>query len=439
MAIETRLVRQIILAGTAIGALAAASPALAGGFAIREQSTTSQGTSFAGDAVSGELSSMFWNSAGAAAKDGTNSESVYTLIVPNAKLTAEPGSTYYGVPGVAQSAEIGELALVPSSYFNYQMKGIDPHLYFGLAFNAPFGLVTKPDNLTWAGANEARTTSLKTYNLNPVLAYKIAPGISIGVGAQIEYAEGTFKFATSTASSDSTYFSGTGWAGGFTAGIEIDPSPDTHFGLGWRSAMTQRLDGNFATNPITGIPALFTNGVSARSDLNLPDIVTFSVKQSVTPQLRALGTFEWSHWTKFTQLQVVATGSGYTVLNPGGVSNGGVIATLPANWHDGYFLSGGLEWDAMKSLTLRAGVGYEWSPVQDPSERFPGIPDANRTWLSIGAGTQIIPGWTADIAYSHLFVSDASLVRINPTGAITLDASLDASIDIVSASLKTKW
>ena len=51
-------------AGSALGLLVIASAqASAGGFAVHEQSTYGQGTSFAGIAAGGALSSMFWNPA----------------------------------------------------------------------------------------------------------------------------------------------------------------------------------------------------------------------------------------------------------------------------------------------------------------------------------------------------------------------------------------
>ena len=52
------------LAGVSLAALGAVSTAQAGAFAIREQSATAQGLSFAGAASgSGGLSSVFWNPA----------------------------------------------------------------------------------------------------------------------------------------------------------------------------------------------------------------------------------------------------------------------------------------------------------------------------------------------------------------------------------------
>ncbi len=72
--------RTALLGSVAVTALiAGAASAVAGGFAIREQSTESQGASFAGNAAGTSLGAMFWNPAAAANKPGPgiNTESNY--------------------------------------------------------------------------------------------------------------------------------------------------------------------------------------------------------------------------------------------------------------------------------------------------------------------------------------------------------------------------
>jgi long-chain fatty acid transport protein len=66
-----------IIRWSAVGAalctgLVLSTSAHAGGFAVREQSAYYQGMSFAGNAAGDDLSSMFWNSAAAAAAPGIN-------------------------------------------------------------------------------------------------------------------------------------------------------------------------------------------------------------------------------------------------------------------------------------------------------------------------------------------------------------------------------
>ncbi|MBX2806803.1 MAG: transporter, partial [Hyphomicrobiales bacterium] len=65
--------------GTAIATFTGASilamaTANAGAFAVREQSAYYQGMSFAGAGTGDTLSSMYWNSAAAAAVEGFNTE-----------------------------------------------------------------------------------------------------------------------------------------------------------------------------------------------------------------------------------------------------------------------------------------------------------------------------------------------------------------------------
>jgi long-chain fatty acid transport protein len=412
--------------------------AIAGGFAVREQSVESQGASFAGAAANGGLSSMFWNSAGVTSKSGLNSESNFSLIIPNADLTALPGSTRFDTAGVSRETDIGKDAIVPASYINYQFVNYDPRLFIGLAINSPFGLSTKPDPLQWTGSEVGLASRLFTTNVNPMLGYKFSDQFSLGVGIQLEYAKGVFKFATGSPGGPATYFEGSNIAAGATAGLMWTPTAGTAVGLGWRSAINHKLEGRFATTEGDARFAPFFPGVAASVDLKLPDIVTLSLKQSLSPSWRLLGTVEWTNWSRFENLTVVAKSPGITVLaiptNPGGV-----LGVIDASWRDGWFFSTGLEYDYSKQLTLRAGAAYEITPVPGPTKRIIGIPDADRIWGSLGLTYNVSNTMAVDFAYSHIFVDNVQIDRTNIPGTVRILANLDASADIVSIALKTKW
>ena len=68
--------------------MSASTAALAGGFAPHEQSAYFLGTSFAGSAAGGVLSSMFWNPAALGQFDGITSDSNYSLILADTEITA---------------------------------------------------------------------------------------------------------------------------------------------------------------------------------------------------------------------------------------------------------------------------------------------------------------------------------------------------------------
>ena len=98
--------------GTALGLLViATAQASAGGFGIREQSAYGQGTSFAGIAAGGALSSMFWNPATMTQVPGIQSESDVAGILAYAAHTPELGSALRAFGGTANTADGGVRSL----------------------------------------------------------------------------------------------------------------------------------------------------------------------------------------------------------------------------------------------------------------------------------------------------------------------------------------
>jgi long-chain fatty acid transport protein len=235
-----------------------------------------------------------------------------------------------------------------------------------------------------------RETKLFTLNVSPTLAYKLSPTLSIGVGAQAQFARGLFSFATGLPSGADTKFEGSGVAFGATAGLLWQPTSTTSIGLGWRSQMTQKLDGAYINT--LGTSALGLRSVDASTTLELPNVITLSLRQAIAPNMRLLGTVEWSQWSRFKELRLKSDGSNLVLVpntttggGPVTVSPGTVIGVLPADWSDGWFFALGGEYDLMRNLTVRAGGAYEISPVDEPRKRLIGIPDNNRIWASVGA------------------------------------------------------
>src|SRR5262245_29258958 len=293
------------LAG-ALQTLAAHTAAHAGGFSVREQSAYFMGTAFAGSAAGSEISSVFWNSAATASLPGCNSSSNYTGIFADSDVTAREGAFVTGLPPIAAglhptAADIGRDGLVPASYMTCQLSD---RLYAGLAFNAPFGLLTKPNNTTWAGSPIAITSRIFSVDINPTLAYKLTPEWTIGIGVQIEYfklrlTHGAFNLR-SWPVSGSRSFDADDWGVGATAGVLWQPNPGTSVGLGYRSAVGIDASGSFVRSA-GQIPAVST---SATGSLTLPDELTLSARQVVGPRLAIMGTVEWQNWSQIGRAHV---------------------------------------------------------------------------------------------------------------------------------------
>jgi long-chain fatty acid transport protein len=388
---------------------------------------------------------MYWNPAATATLTGFNSSSSYTGILATSNEHATGG--VFVTPLTPTSTDVGTDAIVPASYLTYQYND---RLYLGLALNAPFGLVTKPDN-TWSGSPIATTTRVFSIDANPTVAYKLTPEWTVGAGLQVEYLETRLDrgalyeplpplgLLTPVTPSRSSKFDD--WGVGATAGVLWQPLPGTSLGVGYRSAVTVDVSGlytngaffNTATlTPVAGF------GVNGTASITLPDEVTFSVRQAVTQQLTLLGTVEWDDWSRLGNVNVT---------NP--FCSGGVCETLNLNYRDGWFFSVGAEYAYNPLLTFRAGVGYEISPITD-SIRDILLPDSNRVHLNIGATYKWSDKLSLIAAYSHIFFESAPFCEASPqTGsthctaftppsAVLLTGSADTSVDIVSLGVNYK-
>ena len=119
--------------------------------------------------------------------------------------------------------------------------------------------------------------SLTTFNATPSVAYRINDWISVGAGVQIEYAKAQFNhnvtvptgvpFPPIVALGDGN-LGGDGWGYGFTAGVTLTPTPTTTVGLGYRSAINQKISGTLALPPQLG------GSFAASTTLNLPEMVS---------------------------------------------------------------------------------------------------------------------------------------------------------------------
>lgn len=428
--------KSLLVSGALAGVLVVASPAEAGGFGVREQSTEFQGMSFAGNAAAGGgLSGMFWNPAVAAfAPSGSYSESHFAGVIPDANIT---GSTSVGgvtLPiGSNGSGEFGSNALVPSSYSSYRLSN---ELVVALGINSPFGFRTEPENQNWSGQTFARESEIKTFNFNPTVAYRPVSWLAIGAGLQIEYIEATLKNASGVGSAAlDVVVEGDDTAFGWTAGINITPFAGTNIGLGYRSSIRHVLEGDISIPGFPGVAAA-ANGANIEAEATMPEIITLSLRQALSAQWALLGTVEKTNWSNVNKLDIVcAKTDPNPVFCP--VGNGQLVRSLELDWHDGWFYSLGLEHEYSSVLILRAGGAWEKSPIQNPSERTLRVPDADRVWASLGATYKFDNAISADLAYSHIWVDDAPIDRTESGLRFVGEAHTD--INILSASVKIHY
>ena len=71
---------------------------------------------------------------------------------------------------------------------------LNDQIVLGLSINAPFGLTT--DGNVFVGRLVfGRESKIATYNFAPTVAYRVAPGVIVGAGLQIEYIDAQLRSA----------------------------------------------------------------------------------------------------------------------------------------------------------------------------------------------------------------------------------------------------
>jgi long-chain fatty acid transport protein len=149
-------------------------PVIAGaqGYALNEIGSCAVGRSFAVTAGGcNDASSIFWNPAGTLRNDG------WSALAGAATISLK-GSFKRDTTGREYDAD-ASTAIVPHVFVNHHMKG--SRWAFGAGLYVPYGLTSQWDT-TFPGRFESQKASLKTFYVQPNVAYQINKDWSIGGG-----------------------------------------------------------------------------------------------------------------------------------------------------------------------------------------------------------------------------------------------------------------
>jgi long-chain fatty acid transport protein len=424
MAHSSLLLRIAALAtGVSVFALLGASAAQAGAFGLREQSAVGQGLSFAGAAAGGAgMGSMFWNPATITMNPGIQTSTTLSGISPYAKFKDDGGSSiaYRG----SSSGDVGQDALLGSSYGSWQ---INDSLWLGYQLTTPFGLVTKPD-ATFPGRTYGNTTKVMSIEAAPTIGYRFNDMLSFGASLRVMHLKVKYASAVGGVLGAPT-LEGDNIGVGFSLGATFTPMPGTSIGIGFRSAVEQQLSGDFTSN--LGV-------VPFKANAMLPEQITIGVRQQIGERFTALAGVEWTNWSRLGFPRVINQATGAPLAQ---------VPALPLDYKDGWFFSVGGEYVVNPEWTVRAGLGYEVSPIEDRTRNLR-LPDNDRIWASLGATYNWSNRVSFDIGYTHIF-PQATRVNIapgNPTwspalpaAASVLSGKVDGHVDIIAVAWKFRW
>ena len=132
--------------------------------------------------------------------------------------------------------------------------------------------------------------------------------------------------------------------------------------------------------------------VDIKSDLDLPATLNLGVYRAVTRRWAVMGGAIWTDWSQFDETRIR-------------FADGRQDFVEEQNWKDTWRLSLGTEFKYSPTLSFRAGVEYDETPLRQATKR-PRIAEDDLYWLAFGFSYAPTQSLTLDFAYSHVFVDD---------------------------------
>ncbi|MCX6173759.1 MAG: outer membrane protein transport protein [Ignavibacteriales bacterium] len=390
----------------------------AGGFQLNEQGARAMAMAGAFTGLANDPSAIYFNPAGITQLSGTNFSLGSTMILPLASFQLPKPSS--------------SLTDMDSQVFTlinfYLTHAFSDKFSVGLGVNNQFGLGTRW-NPNWVGRYLAVETSVKSFYLTPVLAYKLFDNLSVSAGPVIAMASVKIshknvngvnaaypEFLTTLESNTST-------AVGFTAGILYKLNDMWQFGLSYRSQTKFNFTGTVVSDPtnFTFVHPVYhvsvtvpwpNGGVSA--PLTTPASATLGIAWMPNKDWTTTFDFQYVGWSSYDKLAV--TFDNYNPTSP--TFTGSYTSSVDRNYKDTYIARLGFEYKATDAFAVRFGLLYDHNPVTDEYVE-PSLPDADRLGFNIGFGGKLTEHLSMDLSYMYLSFSDRivnnSIFKFNGT------------------------
>lgn len=369
----------------------------AGAFQLWEESASSLGDYHAGAAAeANNASTVFYNPAG---MSRIHHQQISIGAVGIDLKTRFDGQVYFlnpGGPGVPNGT--GTTASIPGDTFNivpnfHYVYPLNKCWHLGLEATTPFGLSTQYNDFNSAVDNVedlATKTELQTININPSVSYLINRYLSVGGGFDALYGQAIYNnygiFAPLKNKLE-------GWGYGYNAGILLQLTPETRFGLSYRSAITIDAKGPSEFD----LPGdVNRSTVSAR--FPLPPTTMMSIYHDVNSRLAVMASAFYTQWSCFHTLVIK------NMAQPTGTAT----VAINENYRDTWNLAVGTRYKISHGIAVEAGFGHDQTPTQIPYRDIR-LPDDNRYVGSLGLNVRPSPNFEWSMGWTHLFTGHTAV------------------------------
>jgi long-chain fatty acid transport protein len=259
----------------------------ANGFGLPDQDAFAMGRGEAFVATADNPSAIYYNPAGITQLKGDNLRGgIYGIYLDPSYQNPINGNTYHSS---------ANFAAVPQIFYVHSLEKLP--LSFGLGVYFPYG-----GNMDWpqdAGFRQiAISASLKYVTINPTVAWRILPSLSIGAGAMVNYVDMTTLQGVPGPPSSLFInyfdFKGSGWSAGYDVGILWKPIKKISIGATFRSSATVMLNGQTHYEVQPTIRETYS---SANMGMTFPWTVVGGVSYRPTPKWNVELDANYTDWS----------------------------------------------------------------------------------------------------------------------------------------------
>ncbi|SEO58272.1 long-chain fatty acid transport protein [Duganella sp. CF517] len=416
----------------------------ASGYRFGSQSVSAQGTADASGAEANDPSTIFYNPAGMSRLEGTQISAGATVVVPHSTYT-DTGSTRFtgSRTGGTEANDYAPNSVTAPSL--YATKKLNDQWAVGLGLFVPYGAKLNYGS-TWNGRYALTDVLVEAITLNPSVSFKLNQQHSFGFGIDAEHmkaelgqavdvpgtiaalrtpanaAQGALLIRQITALGGNpallaTARDGRGenevkdWGFGFNLGYMFTLDENTRFGLSYRSSISHKMKGstvwdfsNVTTDRVVnGVLATASNRVNSAAlvSLRTPETLSANVFHKFDSKWAGMADVTWSRHNRLGNLDIEF---------PGTTEGAEVIRQ---QWKNTVRVALGGNYVYNENVTLRAGVAFDESPVQNAELRHPALPDSDRMQYSLGMNWKLDQRSSIDLAYSYVDFKDAQVNYTN--------------------------
>lgn len=378
----------------------------AAGFALTEPSARANGLGGATVAQGGDPSVLFSNPAAMTRLPGIQTQIGAVVLQPKLDITTYGVAPFPPIPGTNsttpnKTSMENNTFIAPSAYVTSQLSD---KLWAGVGAFTRFGLGTEFAQ-TWQGRYNAYYSEVKTFEVNPNIAYKFTDKLSLSAGVSAMYMDiklqkkipGVLFGGPPTQDIDQT-FTANSWGYGFNLGAHYQALDWVSIGFAYRSQVTQHLEGNANFNgTLPAQTTLFPSSVNGRGTINLPEEYFLGIAFKPIERLTwEIGGVLYG-WSSFDKLQVEFD-------QP---VNNSLTSVSQKRWNDSWRFQTGVEYKATDWMDLRLSYVYDQSPIPDQTIDFI-LPDSDRNVFGIGVGFHG-KSWTLDASFNYLIFNDRNI------------------------------